>query len=426
MTPQQTTAKRYIPWLMWGLGTLFYFYENFLQTSVSVIVNDLMRELKINASQMGSLSAFTLYPYAIMQIPVGILIDRYGPRRLLTIATITCALGAILFGAANTFALAAAGRALIGFGSAFAAVSCMQIAASWFSLTRFALLTGAMLTIGMLGSFVAQGPLATLIPILGWRHTIMGVGVFGVVLALIIYMIMQDRHIFENLKSHKIIGPGFFSGLLHIMKNKQLWIISIYGGLMFLPVPGFAGLWGVTFLMQHYSLDRMSAAFIVSMIFIGFSVGAPLLGWLSDRLERRKFPMYLGTIGSLLAIYSILYASHLPLSMITLLFFIFGFCISGFLPVFSVARETNPPETNATALGFVNTLNTLGGAATQLIIGILLDLRWNGVMENGARFYSTADYHFALSILPIAIAISLIFLFFVKETHCKQLTNEIT
>lgn len=425
MGDQQSTVKRYLPWLMWGLGALFYFYENFLQVSVSVIVDDLMRELHVSASQMGNLSAFYLYPYAILQIPVGILVDRYGPRRLLTSATVICALGAILFGMSHTFAMAAAGRFMMGFGSAFAAVSCMQIAASWLPLGRFALLTGSMLTIGMLGSFAAQGPLATIIPHLGWRNTIIAFGIFGILLAAIIYAVLRDRKVSDNLKTKKTLGPGLFAGFKHVFKNKQIWITSIYGGLMFLPVPGFAGLWGVTFLMQYYHIERMTAAYIVSMIFIGFSVGAPLLGWFSDRIGRRKVPMYIGSIGALTSIYTILYVYGLPLSTVAALFFAFGFFISGFLPVFSIARESNPPETNATALGFVNMLNTLGGAATQLVIGILLDLNWTGEMEAGIRLYDADDYHFALSILPISIAISLIFLFFLKETYCKQLTSEI-
>lgn len=407
-----------LPWVMWSLGALFYCYEFCLQVSPSVMTNEIMRAFSVSASELGNLSAFYLYAYTIMQIPIGILLDRFGPRRLLTFATICCALGSLMFGTAHVFAIAATGRFLIGIGSAFAAVSCMHLAATWLPLNRFALMTGVMLTIGMLGAVGGEAPLSMLSNKLGWRETLILFGILGVVLSLIIWTVVRDKPFpFKSHDGGKY--QGFLAGIKHVLANKQIWITSIYGGLMYLPTPAFAGLWGVPFLATFYQLPRTTAAFFISFIFIGWAVGSPLFGWISDRIGKRRPPMMIGSVGALISILAILYIPNLPLTFMGILLFAFGFFSSGFLPAFSVAREINPPETNATALGFVNTLNSLGAALAQPFIGLLLDMGWNGATVDGVRQYSVADYHNALITLPICIGISLLILPFVRETYCK-------
>lgn len=422
MTPDREQIG-WLPWVFWGLGALFYCYEFFLQVSTSVMIDDLMREFHISATALGNLSSFYLYFYAIMQIPVGMLLDRFGARRLLTAATLFCASGALMFAYAKVFTIAAIGRSLIGFGSSFAAVSCMHIAASWLPVRRFALMTGALLTIGMLGAYAAEGPLSQLIEIFGWRDTLVMFGLIGVVLSLLIYTIVRDRSVSENTGHNRVLETNFSAGLKYIVKQPRVWIASVYGGLMFLTIPGFTSLWGVPYLSKLYDLTKTQAAYINSITFIGFAVGAPFFGWFSDRIGRRKVPMYIAAIGSLVTFSYILYAQDIPLMTMRVLLFLFGFFISAFLPVFSLARELTPPETNSTTLGLVNTFNSFGGAAAQVGIGYLLDLSWDGTMQAGRHVYSLEAFHYALTSIPIALALGVITLFFVKETYCKQLEN---
>lgn len=408
-----------MPWIMWTLGALFYCYEFCLQVSPSVMTNEIMKAFSVNASQLGILSGFYLYAYTLMQIPVGILLDKFGPRRLLTLATICCALGSLLFGYAPVFSVAALGRFMIGIGSAFAAVSCMHLAASWLPLRLFALMTGLMVTIGMLGAVGGEAPLSMLNNYLGWRETLILFGYIGIGLSLVMWLVIRDR-IFPHT-DRTISHTGFLAGVKHVLRNNQIWVTSIYGGLMYLPTPAFAGLWGVPFLVTFYGLARTTAAFFISFIFIGWAVGSPLFGVISDRIGRRKPPMFIGSIGALISILCIIYVP-LPLTLMGILLFLFGFFSSGFLPAFSIAREINPPETNATALGFVNTLNSLGAALAQPFIGLLLDFGWQGGMADGVRQYSVGNYHIALLTVPVCIGISLFILPFIKETYCKSVS----
>lgn len=405
------------PWMMWGLAAFFYAYEVFIQVSPGVMVPELMHDFAVDAATLGNLVALYFYIYAPMQIPVGILIDRYGPHRLMTIATACCALGCLLFGIAKILTVAGVGRLFIGFGSAFAAVGCMNIAAVWFPTKRFAFLTGLMLTAGMLGGIAGETPLAILINHIGWRNSMLLLASIGVILCIFIWLFVSDKK--TSATSAKEGKPtSFFSGLSNVLKRKQSWLIAIYGGLMFAPTSIFNGLWGVPFLVTAYHLTKPVAAGIISAAFIGWIVGAPFGGWFSDHIGRRLLPLYIASIGTLISLTFVIYVPHLTLFSLYALLFAFGLFSSWFLPSFSIIREINPPSINATALGFMNMVNMIGGAAGLPLAGYILDLFWNGQMANGIRVYTIENFHIALIALPIMITISLLILPFIKETRC--------
>ncbi len=138
-----------LAWIVWSLSCGFYFYEFLLQVSPSVMSHELMRDFGVTSQTLGILSGVYFYSYAFMQLPGGMMMDYFGPRRLLTIATLTCALSTIAFGYTENFYAACSARLMIGFGSAFAAIGAMKLAAVWFPSNKFAFLTGLMVTIGM-------------------------------------------------------------------------------------------------------------------------------------------------------------------------------------------------------------------------------------------------------------------------------------
>lgn len=403
------------PWIMWGLAAFFYAYEVFIQVSPGVMVPELMRAFAVDAAALGNLAAFYFYIYAPMQMPVGILLDRYGPRRLLTMAAAFCAVGCFLFGIAKILNVAIAGRLFIGFGSAFAAVSCMNIAAIWFPVKRFALLTGLMLTAGMLGGIAGETPLAILIERIGWRDSMLLLAIIGVGLSICTWIFVRDK----TTPQPQIQSSPLLQGLFQVLKQKQAWLIAIYGGLMFAPTSIFSGLWGVPFLVTAYHLERPIAAAIISMSFIGWMIGGPLGGWYSDRIGRRIPPLYIASIGTLIALTVLIYKPNLSLPTLYLLLFAFGFFSSWFLPAFSIIREINRASINATALGFMNMINMVGGAVGQPLVGFILDLFWEGKMLEGTRLYTAANFHVALLALPIMMAISILILPWIRETYCR-------
>ena len=431
MTQNQTKTNHHrtltnpcLPWIVWGLGCLFYFYEFLLQVSPGVMGSELMHDFSVTSQTLGILSGVYFYSYAAMQIPGGVLMDRFGPHRLLTLATAICALSTVAFGMTDNFFTACIARLMIGFGSAFAAVGAMKLASSWFPPKRFAFLTGLMVTIGMLGAIGGEAPLALLIDYFGWRNSMEILGAVGLFIAILILLIAKDApEKSQTMLNHPVEEEPLLSSLLTLIKNKQLWLVATYGGLMYMSTPVFCGLWGVPFLMFKMHLSKTVAANYISLVFIGWAVAGPLWGLFSNRLGERKPPMRYAGIGALITSSLFIFApikSGLP---IQILLFTFGVFSAGFLPAFAVAKELCSKRYVATSLSFMNMMNMVGIALAQPLIGFVLDRLWQGDIVNKVRIYPISAYHIALSILPLGILLSLFILPFIKETYCQSVED---
>lgn len=407
----------YYPWIVWFVAAGFFFYKYLVQVSPSVMTGDLMRTFQVNGTGLGNLSAFYFYAYLCMQIPVGMMLDKYSPRLLTTSAIFLCSVSTLIFSQTNTLGWACVTRALMGAGAAFAAVSCFKLAAIWFSPKRFALVSGLFMTAAMLGAIGGQMPLSMLVQHSGWRNALEIVGIIGIGLALLYFLVIRDKPL-QTEHPHTAQKPGS-NALMYILKNKQAWLLSFYSGLAFAPVSVFGGLWGVPFLETAHQLIPTQAALAASSIFIGFAIGAPLLGWLSDFMGRRKPILILGTLLALICLTAVLYLPPLPLSIIMLLLGSFGFGASGFFTSFAMIRELFPLVLVATVLGIMNTFDSVCEALFEPFVGALLDATWSGTTVDGVHQFSLHGYHVALLMLPLSLLLALITLIFITETHCR-------
>lgn len=413
----------YRAFVIWFLGAFFMFYKYALEVSPSVMTSQLMSSFQINGADLGNLVASYFYAYLLLQIPAGMLLDKIGPRRITTFAIVLCAFGSIMFATVGSLWLAAIGRFLMGAGAAFAAVSCFKLIANWFSHKHFAFMGGLMMTFAMFGAVVGQAPLVAFIEALEWRSAMLYIGLFGLLFGLVFYLVVRDRPSSikgDNSKSHKPIS--MIESLRRILKNPQTWWLSLYSGFAFAPVMVFGGLWGVSFITEAYQLKQGFAAQAVSLIFIGFAVGAPVLGWFSNWIGRRKIVMFWGTVIALLTISAVVYAPLVSNTVLMVLLFLFGFSISGFLLCFTMISEITSSVLVGTAIGFMNAFDALFGAFTDPLTGKFLDLGWTGTVIEGARVYSVDSYKLAFLILPITLILALITLIWTKETHCKPVS----
>lgn len=410
------------PWIVWGLACIFYFYEFLLQVSPSVMSNELMHDFSVTSHTLGILTGSYFYSYAFMQLPGGVMMDHFGPRRLLTIATATCALSTIAFGMTNSFLMACTARFMIGFGSAFAAVGAMKFASNWFKPEKFALLTGLMVTIGMLGAIGGEAPLAIFIDHCGWRDSMKIMGLVGLVIALLIFVVTSDNPKGSE-KTRSKSDERIIANLLVLLKNKNLWFVATYGGLMYMTTPVFCGLWGVPFLMLKMGLPKAVAANYISLVFVGWAVSGPLWGIYSNKIGLRKRGMYIGSVGCIITSCMFIFADIHSTGLLQILLFMFGVFSAGFLTAFSIAKELCSKNCVATGLSFMNMMNMLGIAIAQPAIGFILDRMWSGEMQDNVRIYSIDAYHNALALLPIGITIALILLPKVPETYCKSMVK---
>ncbi|MBS0628754.1 MAG: MFS transporter [Verrucomicrobia bacterium] len=409
----------FLAWAIWLLSALFMFYKYAIEVSPSVMTDHLMKAFQIDGVQLGNLAACYFYSYLIMQIPGGLLIDRFGPRKVTTIAIGICGLGIILFASSNILFIAQLGRFLSGLGAAFAAMNCLKLTGNWFPAKRFAFMAGLMMSLGMLGAVGGQAPLSAFINTLGWRSALFTIGVIGLFFSAIFWLVVRDRakyHADIPLTPEK---TDLWKSCRSVFTSKQSWLLSVYSGLAFAPITVFGGLWGVPFISEAFTLSKTNAAHVVSLLFFGFAAGAPLWGWLSDYMGNRKKVMYVGTTFAAIAFSFVLYA---PISVwvLSVLMFAFGFFISSFLVCFTMIREINAPAVAATAIGFMNSFDALLGALSDPLTGKFLDLGWQGKIVDGVRIFSVTTYKWALTTVPIYLIAAIVILFFVKETFCKS------
>ncbi|MDN3504923.1 MAG: MFS transporter [Rhabdochlamydiaceae bacterium] len=419
MKKQAASNKQVRAWVIWALSSIFLFYKYVIEVSPSIMTGYLMKEYQIDGAGLGSLAATYFYAYLIMQIPAGLLLDKIGPRVTTTIAILCCAIGSLIFGMSDALLFATIGRFITGIGAAFAAVNCFKLLTNWFPMSRFAMMAGLMMTVGMLGAVGGQAPLAKFVSIFGERESIQLFALLGVVLAVVFFVVVKDHKdpvIIAHQKTQKI-KP--FTILTKIFSSKQSWVLSIYSGLAFAPISTFGGLWGVPFFEQAYRVSHVEAAHFVSMIFLGFALGAPLSGWFSDLTRSRKKVMTLGTAVSFVLLCVILYV---PISRVEILngtLFLFGATLSCFLVSFTMIRETHRPIMAATAIGFMNSFDAFFASFTDPLTGYILDKNWSGKLAEGAAIFSSMNYRISLTLLPLFLLLSLIMLLFIKETYKK-------
>ena len=284
----------WMPWAVWALAASLYCYGFFQRVAPSVMVDELMRDFAVGAAITGTLSSLYFYAYASLQIPVGLMVDAFGPRRVLAVSAAIAAVGSALFAAADSLALAYVGRALIGAGAGFAWVATLTVAAAWFPPNRFAMISGLTLAMGMGGAIFGQAPLALVIDAAGWRWTLAGAAVLAAMLGVLVWLVVRDRPVAARAErasdADGAVRRGLLSGLRHALANRQTYVVSLFGAAMSAPMLAFGALWGVPYLIQRFDIDRPEAALVASAMMIGWAVGAPLGGWLSDRLGRRRLP----------------------------------------------------------------------------------------------------------------------------------------
>lgn len=411
---------------MCGLGAIYYSYEYLLRISPSIMVNELTDYFHLSQAGFGLLSAMYYYAYVPMQLPVGVLMDRFGPRRLLTFACLMCVIGTYLFASTNLISVAALGRFLVGFGSAFAFVGVLKLATLWLPENMMGVAAGSATALGTIGGMTGNKIIGDIVIHTGWQNAIQYTVIFGVGLTIVLWLGLRDHKTQQKDSGTISTFRQSIKDLLIIAKSKQIWINGLYGCLIYLPTTVFAELWGISYFSHARGLTQSEANFVNSLIFLGFTIGAPLMGFISDKIRRRKSPMFIGGLIATVLMILILYWPNLHLSMLYALAFSLGIFYSVQALVFAVGREVSPDEAAGTAIAMTNMIVMTGAMFLQPLIGKLLDwsywdriTTWNmiGANANTVLPQSADDYYIAMSIIPLGMLIAVFLTFFIKETH---------
>jgi MFS family permease len=417
---QSSSVSRRQAIIAFGLGTLFFGYAFVQRVSPSVMTVELMRDFAVGGAALGSLSAFYFYAYASIQLPVGMLTDHFGPRKLMSFAAGLCALASLGFALSDSVLTASIGRALIGGTVAFGFVGTLAIAGYWFKPTQYALLAGLLQTMGMSGAIFGQAPLRQMVESIGWRDTINLLALVALILAILLFKLVPMR---SSEQKQRAPNVSVLQGLKAVSTNLQTWICSLIGFGMAATMLAFGGLWGVPWLNSVHGYTTTEAAGITSMIFVGWAIFSPLAGWASDRMRRRNLILRAGSLVALLATACLIYMTPQNTLLLMALIFVIGAGGSAMTVCFGSVKELNDINYSSTSLGLMNMCIVGAGAVMQPLIGWLLDSNWNGTMQAGARIYSASNYSTALMSLLVVNFAALAGAFLLRETHCQQLSS---
>jgi MFS family permease len=349
----------------WLLCVLFFLYEFFIRTSIGAISGHVMSDFSLGATQFALLGTVYAIAYGSMQIPAGIIIDCFGVCRSLVVAMLVCAAGTYGITIATNFTELMLARFIIGVGSSFAFIGLLIIIRMWLPAKYFTSYVGFSQTIGTIGPIIAGGPLVYLIQQHDnhWRSIVVYVAVFGLVLSLLSIFFLRQ-------KSIKIAGDRsvYWREMLAMFQNKQVLRIAFYSGATYVPIFLLGVVWGTPFLTQ-VGLSQGQAASAVSLCWVGYAVGCPLLGYWSDYTSNRgRILCYSAALGAVVSLLMLVVNSTDPLYW-SLIFFVLGVAVSGQNIAFAAITNLVLNRQRATAIGFNNASLSLFDATIPLAVG---------------------------------------------------------
>jgi nitrate/nitrite transporter NarK len=411
---------------VWGLGAALYLIAFYQRVAPAVITQELSRDFALTAAALGNLSAFYFYSYVAVQIPTGLLADRWGPRRVLALGAALTAAGTLVFALATDVAWANVGRLAIGAAAGVAFVSMLKLASHWMPARRYAFASGVALFVGVLGATLAGPPLRIAVDAFGWRAVMGASAAVTAAIAIAIWLVVRDDPAERGYASfHAHPHPGTSSAqpiasqLREVLSYRNTWLLLAIPGAFSGIILTFAGLWGVPFLVSQYGFSTRGAAALASAMLVCWSMASMAYGPLSERIGRRK-PIYVGGLVAMLALWSIVvFVPGLPKPALGALLLAVAVASGAFIVTFAFARESVPSRLAGTVSGVANMGVMLGGMFMQPLVGFVLDWRWDGRMAEGVRAYDFSAYQWGFALMLAWGAVSLVLLAFARETYCR-------
>lgn len=418
-SPKINTHKQNIKgWMVVACGGIFYMYQFMIRVSPNIMNNQLLSNFAIDAAGLGVLLGAYSWSYSAMQIPLGITIDRFGPRLFLCIAAGLCALSCFIFGNTTSPLIGGCARFLMGMGSACGLIGTIKLGTLWLEPKHVAKVTGLVILMGTIGASLGGAPLEVLLTRVGFKNTMEFLGFIGLIVSIIIYFFVSNYPPVDRNagRPDNCVNNHPFTDILLLLKTPQAWILAIYGMLMYLPITVIGVVWGVSFIRTTYQISDATAATIVSTMFFGAAIGSPFFAYFSDITKNRRLPMFCGSFVTTIVWFSII-VFHVPYYLLYLLFFIGGFAYTAKSLSFASICETMPLKMSGVSIAFVNAVVMSTGTIFLPIIGTLIDYHSNEYQALKVPYYNSEDYRFALVIVPISLLISFLIVFFMKETH---------
>lgn len=401
--------------VIWAICALFFLYEFFLRTVIGTFQHPIMYDLELSSFKYSLLSSTVyLIIYSIMQIPVGLIVKFLGLKQSLLIGAIICSISAFGFAYASGYNSAIFFRFLMGFGSAFGFICLVVSVYEWLPEKNSAFFIGLSQFIGTIGPILAAGPLDEVSKMtnISWRTVFLILGCFGAFITVLVAFIVKQN---QEKSQHYLIlkrPESVKRNISRLFYRSQPWFIALFSACIYFSVEYLSENEGKNFFVLQ-GLNSTFASYLITIAWFGFAIGCPLLGFISDTLQRRKIIMIISGGMSLISISIIIF---IPMNLILILaFFFLGIGTSGQTIGFAAMAEQFKKPFLAIGLSFNNATISAVSALNAPFIGWILDL------SNQTIGVSVQSYYIAFSILIAMSAIALILAtIFIKETFCKS------
>ncbi|WP_374982406.1 nitrate/nitrite transporter [Streptomyces fradiae] len=362
---------------VWGVGVSVYLVAVVFRTSLGVAGLDAADRFHVNASALAAFSILQLLVYAGMQIPVGLLVDRWGTRRVLTLGIVLFTVGQLGFALSPTYGMALLSRALLGCGDAMTFISVLRLGSRWFPARRGPVVVQIAGLFGVVGNLLSTMVLARTLDSLGWTATFAGSSLAGLVVLVLVVAFLRDHP--EGFAPEPVPHAGLAYVRHQIARAWRepgtrlgMWVhfTTQFPGMVFLL------LWGMPFLVEAQGLSRGRAGGLLTVVVLSNMVVGPVYGHLIARRHAARAPLALGTIGATALVWAGTVAypgDRAPMWLLVTLCVVLGACGPASMIGFDFARPANPPERQGTAAGIVNIGGFTASMTTLLAVGVLLD-----------------------------------------------------
>jgi MFS family permease len=403
------------PFFVFLVLSVLFTLSMFYRVSNAVIAPSLIQDLGLNAETLGILGGAFFFPFALFQIPMGPMLDRIGPRIIITSFSLIGALGAFIFAIGNSFTAALFGRILIGVGMASVLMGSFKVFVLQFSPNRFATLVGIFLSIGTLGSILAASPLAYLASTIGWRMIFILAGTLTTLFALLVLWVLGEERGMERILSSPPASEqeiGILQSMRLILKSLVFWQIGAVAFFRYGTYAALQGLWLGPYLMDTRGYSPVQTGNLLILLAVGMIVGGPIVGRLSDRVfQSRKRLALWGLALYALSLFPLVGVIKIQSPFICGIIFLFigFFCSSGML-IYSHAKELFPISISGTVMTLVNFFTMAGAAIFMPLLGRIIES-----FPRSNHAYPAEAYHLSFLICFLGMAASVIFYAFSKR-----------
>lgn len=405
-------------WILWLFTVFFFSYQFVLRLTPGVLIDDIMVKYDVSASVFGLIISFYYIGYAGMQIPVGILLDRFGVRYVVAISALVCVLGNLPLLFSDHWAIELLGRFFIGIGSAAGALGAIHIVRMNFPHRHMSKMIGFTVTIGLFGAIYGKSINRFLVESFGLEQSIVYLSIPGVLVAIIMFLFFKG---IESQRNENLHYYSVLNSLKIIFQNNRIIWLAIAGALMVGPIESFADIFGESYLVHVYNFTPSDAGYLTaSAMYFGFCVGAPLLAAIADRFNCHYAINITCGIVMTGAFHLMLEQLIVGYRMMYMVAFIIGIMSAYQVIVISSVSELVPANLTGTAIAVVNMFNMGAGMIFNTAIGALLDNYWTGEIINDKRIYSEIAYSDALYILPVTLMFGAIIFFVLKPNNYEK------